>query len=269
LFLGVLHVMSTGSTFSRPAGTTSPLHRAIQRRRQPEVNVAAAERIASGVAGGVLAAIGLSRFSLRGLGLALAGGALVYRGATGHCQLYSALGMNTAKGHNSRVGVKAQHGFKVEKTVTVNRNRDDVWSFWRNLENLPRIMTHLVSVRQSSDSVSHWIAKGPLGAMLEWDAELINEREGEMLAWRSLPGSEVDTAGSVHFESTFDGQGTVIRVSMKYDPPGGKAGHAIAALLGEDLAQELQDDLKRFKETLEAGDPAIEVREVFFATRQF
>jgi len=215
----------------------------------------------------VLAAIGLSRCSLRGLALAVAGGALVYRGATGNCQLYSLLGVNTAKRSNSRVGVKAQHGLKVEKTVTVSRNRDDVWSFWRNLENLPRIMTHLVSVRQSSDSVSHWIAKGPLGTMVEWDAEIINENPGEMLAWRSLPGSEVDTAGSVHFESTFDGQGTVIRVSMKYDPPGGKAGHAIAALLGEDLGQELQDDLKRFKETLEAGGPAVEITEVFLTPR--
>jgi len=259
--------MSTASTFNRSASANSPLHRAVQRRRQPALNVGTTERIASGVAGGVLAAIGLSRCSLRGLALAAVGGALVYRGATGNCQLYWALGVNTAKRRNSRVGVKAQHGLKVEKTVTVSRNRDDVWSFWRNLENLPRIMTHLVSVRQSSDSVSHWVAKGPLGTMLEWDAEIINENPGEMLAWRSLPGSEVDTAGSVHFESTFDGQGTVIRVSMKYDPPGGKAGHAIAALLGEDLGQELQDDLKRFKETLEAGGPAVELTEVFLATR--
>jgi uncharacterized membrane protein len=218
------------------------------------LNVGQVERWASIAAGGGLVLVGLSRRSIGGAIAALAGGALVYRGATGHCACYSALGINTAQQHSPAIGVRAEHGFKVERSLTINRSPEELFEFWRNLENLPRIMDHLVSVRQLDANRSHWIAKGLLGSTVEWDAEIHNEREDELIAWRSLPGAQVDTAGSVHFEPASNGRGTIVRVSLKYDPPGGKVGATIANLLGDGVEQHLHEDLWRFKQFMEAGE---------------
>lgn len=222
----------------------------------PGVNVGNAERWASAAAGGALALLGLSRRSLGGAALALAGGALVYRGVSGHCLLYHSLGINTTGKHSPAIGVRAQHGCKVERSMLINRSADELFRYWRNLENLPRIMEHLVSVTKLDGNRSHWVAKGLLGSTVEWDAEIHNEREGELIAWRSLPGAQVDTAGSVHFELSPDGRGTILRVSLKYDPPGGKVGATIAHLLGDGVGQHLHEDLWHFKQFMESGEMA-------------
>ena len=217
------------------------------------VNVGQNERWASLVGGGLLTLYGITRGSLSGLALAFVGGSLVYRGATGHCNMYASLGLNTAEGEQRQIGVPAQHGSKIETSITINQPRDTVFRFWRSLENLPRFMNHLVSVTALDHKRSHWVARGPMGKTVEWDAEIHNERDGELIAWQSLGGGDVNTAGSVHFEPAAGGTGTVIHVSMKFDPPAGKAGLTIASLLGEDLESSVDEDLRRLKEILETG----------------
>jgi uncharacterized membrane protein len=216
------------------------------------INVAQVERIASLLGGGALVLYGLSRRSLGGLGLALLGGGLVYRGATGHCDLYAALGLSTTR-RGARTSIQAGHGVKVEASVTVNRSAADLYRIWRQVENLPHILRHLESVRTTGPKRSHWVARGPLGQRLEWDAEIINERPNELIAWRSLPGSQVDTAGSVHFRPAADWRGTEVHVELKYDPPAGKVGAALAWLFGKSGGQQVRDDLGRFKEVMETS----------------
>ena len=214
-------------------------------------NVGDMERIISVATGAGLATLGLMRGRLSGLVLSGLGAALVWRGYSGRCQCYAALGINTAR-HNSAVGVPAQQGIKVEKSLYINRSPDELFRFWRQLENLPGIMSHIERVQPLDSQRSHWVAKGPLGAPVEWDAEIINERENELIAWRSIPGGTIDTAGSVHFNRSSDGS-TEMTVSMKYNPPAGKIGDKIAEWLGEGLEQKLDEDLCRFKTAMESG----------------
>src|SRR5207244_87837 len=128
------------------------------------------------------------------------------------------------------------------------------YRFWRNFENLPRFMNHLESVKTQGDRRSHWVAKGPLGMPAEWDAEIITERANELIGWRSLPGSEVDTTGSVHFLPAPGGRGTEVKVVMKYDPPAGKVGAAIAGMLMHAPGSEIKEDLRRFEAIMEGGE---------------
>lgn len=130
----------------------------------------------------------------------------------------------------------------------------EVYRFWRRLDNLPRFMTHLNRVTETPDGKSHWVAEAPAGLAVEWDAEVINERENEVLAWRSLPGSDVVTAGSVNFDEARDGRSTQVSVNLQYAPPAGKAGAFIATLFGVEPSQTVREDLRRFKQLLEAGE---------------
>ena len=225
-----------------------------------KVNVGQTERWASAIGGGALALYGLTRGSLGGIALAILGGALVQRGVSGHCNVYGAMGYNTAgEGEHRRsdkVSVAGGRGMKVEKSVTINRPPEELYSFWRNFENLPRFMNHLESVRVTGGDRSHWVAKGPAGSTVEWDAEVYNEKENEMIAWRSLEGADVASAGSVHFTPAAAGRGTVVRVVMKYDPPGGAVGAAVARLFGENPEQQIDEDLRRFKQVMESGEIA-------------
>ena len=221
-----------------------------------QVNVNQTERWVSGLAGGALALYGLTRRSWGGAVLALVGGTLIARGSTGHCYMYDALGVNTAgtETGNPLVSVPAGHGIKVEKSVTVNRSPEEVYRFWRDFQNLPRFMNHLESVTDLGGGRSHWVAKAPAGKTVEWDAEVYNEKENELIAWRSLEGADVDNAGSVRFESAPEGRGTIVRVTLKYDPPAGKLGSLVAKLWGEEPSQQIEEDLRRFKQVMETGE---------------
>ncbi|MGH7128818.1 MAG: SRPBCC family protein, partial [Planctomycetaceae bacterium] len=214
------------------------------------------ERWVSLLAGGGLALAGLTRGGLGGLALAAIGGGLLYRGWTGHCTCYEQLGINTAIEHNPSIGVKSKHGRRVIQSVQINRNATDLYDFWRNLENLPRVMSHVISVEPREAGRSHWVARGPASTQWEWDAEVHNDRPGELIAWRSLPGSEVATAGSVRFEDAGDGWGTSLTVEIMYDPPGGKMAANVADRFGFGLEQELAEDLRKFKQFMEAGEIA-------------
>jgi uncharacterized membrane protein len=225
------------------------------------VNIGQVERWASAIGGGALALYGVTRGSLGGIALALVGAALVQRGATGYCNVYSAMGYSTAGDaslrNNENVSVPAGRGTKVEKMVTIDQPAAELYRFWRNFENLPRFMNHLESVTVRDDKNSHWVVKAPAGRTVTWDAEIINEVENELIAW-STKGDDVDVvnAGSVRFEELPNGRGTEVRVNIEYKPPAGKIGSAIAKLFREEPQVQLDDDLRRFKQVMEAGEVA-------------
>jgi uncharacterized membrane protein len=217
------------------------------------INVNDPERWFSAVAGAALAAYGLTRRSIAGLAIAGVGGGLVWRGATGHCMVYKAMGLSSAPAEGDNVSVPYGRGIRVEKSVTINRSPEELYRFWRNFENLPRFMSHLKSVEVLDDKRSHWVAKGPARSEAEWDAEIINEIPNELIGWRSVDGSQVDNAGSVHFTRTIADRGTEVKVILRYDPPGGILGAIVAKLFGEDPARQVQEDLRTLKEILETG----------------
>lgn len=210
------------------------------------------ERWASMLGGSALVLFGLKRGSAAGYTLAAAGGGLLYRGATGFCNVYQMLGLSTAKGEGASVPYKT--GIRVDKSVTINKSPAELYHFWRNVENLPRFMDHLKSVTRLDDKRSHWVAKAPADTTVEWDAEIINEKENELIGWRSIEGSEVDNAGSVRFEAVPGGRGTRVQVELQYVPPAGMLGAVVAKLFGEEPEQQVTEDLRRFKQLLEAQE---------------
>jgi uncharacterized membrane protein len=218
------------------------------------VNVGRAERWVSGIAGAALIGYGLGRGRHRGVLLPIGLG-LVGRAVTGRCPVNRALGRNTARGERTSplASLEAGEGTRLEQTVIIARPREELFQFWRQFDNLPRFMDNLQSVTVLDGRRSHWVAKGPLGARVEWDAEIHNEIPDELIAWRSLPGSDVDQAGSVHFMRGHGG-GTEVRVVLRYAAPAGKVGEAIGHVLGEDPGQQIADDLRRFKQVMEAGE---------------
>jgi uncharacterized membrane protein len=224
---------------------------------EDSINVGNTERLVSGIAAGAVALMGLRRRRLRPFLLPLAG-SLISRAVTGRCAVNRALGRNSARGRRVSpvASVPRGEGIKVEKSVVVNRPVHEVYQFWRNFENLPRFMDHLESVTVIDETRSHWVAKGPAGTKVEWDAVIHNEVENELIAWRSLPGAAVNNAGSVHFRESAPAGGTEVRVVLSYDPPAGKLGAAVAKLLGEEPSQQVEDDLRRFKQVMESEVPA-------------
>jgi uncharacterized membrane protein len=217
-------------------------------------NISETERWLS-MAGGVgLAAYGLSRGRRGGLVLAGLGALLFRRGITGHCDIYQALGLNSAgTGGDTRQALGGSAGVIVEESVVINRPVAELYRFWRNLENLPRFMSHLESVERITDTLSRWTAKGPAGTTFEWNAEIINEVPDRVIGWRSIEGSDVVSAGSVNFDEGGIGRGTRVRVRLQYSPPGGKLGDVVARLFGSDAATEIRQDLQRFKQLVEEG----------------
>ena len=142
----------------------------------------------------------------------------------------------------------------VKKAITVNRPPEEVYRFWHDFRNLPRFMKHLEDVRVTGNRRSHWKAKAPAGTTVEWDAEVVDDRPNELIAWRSLEGADVDNWGSVRFAPAPGGRGTEVRVELDYAPPGGALGATVAKLFGEEPEQQMQDDLRRFKQVLETGE---------------
>ena len=143
---------------------------------------------------------------------------------------------------------------RVTRSTVINRSAEEIYNYWHDLQNLPRFMYHLESVQTTGERRSHWVTKGPAGTRLEWDAEITDDRPNEMIAWRSIEGSDVYNAGSVRFEPRPGGRGTIVKVDMEYYPPGGPAGTALAMLFNESPEQQIYDDLKRLKQVLETGE---------------
>lgn len=217
------------------------------------INVGESERWLS-VAGGLgLVLYGLKTRGLMGLTLGAIGGAMLYRGSTGHCPAYESLGLSTEEHDRTRASLDGHNSIKVEESIFIAADQVTLFQFWRNLSNLPRVMSHLRTVRQIDSRRSHWEAVAPVGMTVEWDAEIINEKENELIAWRSLEGSEIPNAGSVRFIKDQTGAGTTVKVSLMYHPPAGKLGGMIARMLGEEPHHQVHEDLKKFKAMAEAG----------------
>ncbi|HJV86123.1 MAG TPA: SRPBCC family protein [Noviherbaspirillum sp.] len=157
---------------------------------------------------------------------------------------------------NQRMAVSSPESSElhVEKSLIINRAPEDCYRFWHDFENFPRFMKHVESVRISGENRMHWVAKGPAGLDIEWNAELTADEPNRYLAWRSIEGSDVENFGSVRFENAPGMRGTIVRVELHYSPPGGKAGALIAKLFGEEPSQQIDEDLRRFKWLIETGE---------------
>lgn len=233
------------------AGHDSGLAHAVNRLPTTFTNVSSTERWVSAAAGGGLIALGLTG-RLPGILALVGGGYLIYRAASGHCPVYQAMGVSMSDATAPNSAIAAGHGTRVEEVVTVMRPVDEVYRFWRDFENLPRFMSHLVDVDTTTDGQSRWRAKGPLGLTVEWEAKIIRDERNKVISWQSLPGADVDTAGSVHFRE-LPGNQTEVRVNLKYDPPAGKLGTMVAKLFGEEPQQQVRDDLQRLRRVMEGG----------------
>src|SRR6188768_1271819 len=198
-------------------------------------NVNPVERAASAVAGGALLAYGLKHGGIGGTVLSILGGGMLVRGATGHCHVYDALGVDTREIDERSPFKKSSlltGKIHVTKALTINKSQAELYEFWRNFENLPIFMRHLESVTKIDEKTSHWKAKAPLGRTVEWDAELTSDVPNEKVGWKSLEGAFIPNSGVVEFLPTIE-RGTEVKVTMIYEAPGGKIGEWIAWALGE------------------------------------
>ena len=201
--------------------------------------------------GALLLLVGATRRSALGALLAASSAPLLYRGITGH---WPAVLNGYSGPENTTTALAGDRGVQVREAIRLEAPVADVFRFWRRLENLPRFMTHLDRVTELADGKSHWVAAGPAGLAVEWDAEIINESANKLLAWQSLPGSDIVTAGSVNFDSVRGGRSTQVSVSLQYAPPAGKAGALMASLFGREPSQTIREDLRHLKHVLEAGE---------------
>ena len=207
-------------------------------------NVNTAERMLSLAAGGILLAKHYKKPLANPIKV-ITGAFLVYRGLSGNCPLYTGLDKNSneTQAINSRV------------IFTVNKPREDVYNYWRQLENLPFFMSHLQSVVQKNEKESEWIAKirGGIGT-LKWNAEIVKEIPNELIGWQSVENSTIDNAGKVEFYDAPRGQGTVLKVIFSYHPPAGALGEGVAKLFNPLFKTLLKEDIRAFKQVIEAGE---------------
>jgi uncharacterized membrane protein len=205
------------------------------------------ERWATALSGAALVVWGAARLSKArhpmGAMLATTGVGLLWRSTRG----------------DTRARLRGSRGTIVEESFAINRASAELYGFWRSLERLPSIIPELSVVRNIDHRRSHWVARGPAGRRVEWDADIINDIPNELIAWRTTEGSQLVSAGSVHFEERPYGRGTVVRVKLQYDPPAGKIGAALAWAFGNSPSQVLREGLRRFKQLMETGEmPTIE-----------
>jgi uncharacterized membrane protein len=212
-------------------------------RYQQATTFSQPERIAAALGGTSLIILGIQKKSLPGLGLAAFGGFLIYRGITGDGIRRRRSGRN--------VSIPYKMGIRADQSIVIAKSPDEVYQYWRNLENLPRFMRHLQSVQEVDNKHSHWVAKAPGGRSVEWKAEIINEVPGKLIGWRSLEGADVDNAGSVHFTPVAGG--TEVKVSLQYNPPGGALGFLFAKVFGEEPSRQIAEDLECLKQMMENG----------------
>jgi uncharacterized membrane protein len=159
------------------------------------------------------------------------------------------------EGNGTSISGPAHHqGIRVRKAITINRPPEDVYAFWRNLENLPRFMGHLESVRELDDRRSYWKVHAPLGTTVEWTAQIVEDRPNELISWRSTDDAKVSNAGTVRFTKAPGGRGTEVHLELRYDPPAGAVGATIAKLMGQEPSQQVDGDLRRFKQVMETGE---------------
>jgi uncharacterized membrane protein len=209
-----------------------------------------------------LIAYGFSRRTLPGMALAIAATPLAFRGVSGTWPR-----LNGTDADYTRSALAGAGGIHVRESIRLELPTDEVYRFWRRLENLPRFMTHLEKVTDLGNGKSRWEARGPADATIEWTAEIINEVENKVIGWRSLPGSDVITAGSVNFAPVRSGRSTQVSVHLQYEPPAGRAGALLSGLFGRNPSSMIREDLRHLKQLLEAGEIPVATREAMQETR--
>lgn len=211
------------------------------------VNVGNNERIISAAAGAFLLSSGLSnlfKHPLSGLIKTAMGGWLLYRGASGHCPVYSSMGKTKGVAHTQAINIRT--------SLVVNKPKDEVYNFWRKLENLPLFMKHLASVTEIDSKHSHWEATVPGNiGKVKWNAEIVKEEQGYMIGWQSIPNSMINNAGKVVFHDAQNGEGTELEVVISYHPPAGELGAGVAKLLNPVFEKLIRQDIMNFKEYIE------------------
>ncbi len=211
-------------------------------------NISDWERAASIVAATFLGALAASNREARGPAGGAAGG-LLLRGVMGYCPVSAAFGRNSRR-RDTKQALGGSNGVHVRQSITIARPVEEVYNFWRDLANLPRFMQHVEHIEVRDRTRSRWTVRGPAGTSVTWDAHIINEIPYELLAWSSVGDADVISAGSVHFKSLPNGS-TRILIHLQYQPPAGKFGAWVAALLGEEPSQQIAEDLQRLKAHLE------------------
>lgn len=206
------------------------------------------ERIMVGAGGAALVYRGLKRGDWLGVVAAAAGSGLLVLSAMGRNPLARAAGLHI---------VETRHGgrrIEVVKSVTIDRPAADLYSYWRDFRNLPAIMPHLRSVDVLSDQRSHWVADAPAGLTVAWDAEIVNENPGTLIAWQSCEGSAIANWGVVRFIQAAGGRGTQVKVELEYQSPAGATGAILAKLFEEEPSHQVHEGLRRFKQLMETGE---------------
>lgn len=161
-----------------------------------------------------------------------------------------------AKVISKSVGAAVAREVHLETSIAIDKSPAELYAFWRDFKNLPLFMRNLEVVTELAEKRSHWVVKAPGVGLVEWDAEIFNEKENELISWRSLEDADVVNAGSVRFQAGPEGHGTFVRVTMNYNPPAGKVGVGLVQLLGAEPAQLVKEDLRRLKQIMEAGEIA-------------
>ena len=197
-------------------------------------------RLLAGAAGGALTVYGLSRRDPLSVGVGALGIGLLARGVT-NLEMKRLVGLGAGR-----------RAVEIQKTINVAAPVEQLYAFWKNLENFPSVMSNVQEVRDNGNGMSHWVVAGPFGVPVEWDAVITRDVPNELLAWKSVEGASVESAGMVRFSPNEDGT-TSVEVKFSYNPPGGAIGHAIAALLGLDPKTIMDADLMRMKSTMETG----------------
>ena len=211
------------------------------------VNVSQGERIASAAIGAFLLSSGLNNLfksPIGGLVKTALGGYLIYRGASGHCALYAGMGKTKGVTHTPNVNIRTG--------LIVNKPKDEVYAFWRKLENLPLFMKHLAQVTEIDSKHSHWEATipGNIGK-IKWNAEIVKEEPGYLIGWQSIPNSMINNAGKVTFHDALGGQGTELEVVISYHPPAGELGASLAKALTPVFEKMIRQDVMNFKDYIE------------------
>lgn len=219
----------------------------------PRTNLGKNERILSVLGGGALAVLGLRRKGVQGTILGLAGATLVHRGVTGYCNVYGALGIDRSQDAARPARPDAEGGFRGSARTAVQRPARELYDYWRDFTNAPRFRDAITRVEILDQSTSRWTAAGPMGRSFQWTTRLTDDRAGEYIAWESIDPSDLPNRGSVRFTPFGDGTQAEVHYTMEIDPPGGVVGQAILGLFHSMPQAMLEDDLRRFRELMEAG----------------
>lgn len=223
------------------------------------VNVDDTERVGSVALGGLLMLLGLHNRSVGGVATAVAGGALLYRGMTGQCRVYRALGVNTAdRGTRAPAGAPAA-ATDVARSITIDKPADELHRIWREPATLPQVMRHFAEVTVKDEHHAHWKVRGPGGRSLEWDSQVVEDRPGELLRWESAEGADVRNEGTLRFRPAAGDRGTEVALRIRFAPPGGALGGAAMRLFAFVPSALAGKALRRFKSLVETGEmPTLE-----------